>query len=112
MEKEALIENRVKAFQEDMKKLMEIVKMPKKQALREAEKLWMQVRWREVEFDYNNEFEDVLHEDYYKHCCKTCKHRIKYIKEYRSFAFCLVIRNAKNNCGLVKQWIETRKEKE
>ena len=102
---------RINAFHEDIKKLMEIMKLPKKQAKREAAKLWMQTRWREVEYDYEQGHPDLLDRDYYQHCCKTCKHRIQYFKKYDSFAYCMAVDGAEARCCLVIKWLETRKTK-
>ena len=101
---------RLNALHEDIKKLMEIAKLPKKQAKREAAKLWMQTRWREVEYDYELEHPDLIDREYYQHCCKTCEHRIKYLKKFDVFSYCLVVECAGTNCCLVKKWLETRKK--
>lgn len=101
---------RINALHNDIRKLIEIAKLPKKQAKREASKLWMETRWREVENDYELEHPDLLERDYYQHCCKTCKYRIQYFKKYESFAYCAAIENAESHCCLVMKWMQTRKK--
>ena len=103
---------RLDALHEDIKKLMEIVKLPKKKAKHEAAKLWMQTRWREVEYDYELEHPDLIDREYYQHCCKTCKYRIQYWKKFDLFYYCAAVEGADARCCLVMKWLETRKKKE
>ena len=108
---------KIDAYREDIERLMSIIKtLPPERAKEEADKIWQEIRYREIDSDFDSTYGN---EPFYEHCCKTCAYRLRLSKKYGAMA-CAILSsgiysqrfdfNPNPHCCLVDNWKRTRKE--
>ena len=106
---------KIDAYREDIERLMSIIKtLPLERAKKEADKIWQEIRYREIDSDFDSTYGN---EPFYEHCCKTCVYRLRLSKEHGVMACAILsggIYSQENTlhpyCCLVDNWKKTRKE--